>query len=332
MDGSGEDRAERRKRIATALAATLAFVIGGVVFAPDLATRKSEPEAKPPRPLRAAETSAPTPPSASLAAGASGAASAPDSFDCMIAPHDVVDVGSDVRGRIDAIEVERGDYVEAGQVLARLESGVEQAAVRAAAARAERLDEIESSETNLELGRKRRARARQLFERKALSLDARDEVETKTRLAALEVERAHENRRVAKIQLEQAQADLDRRTIRSPLSGYVVERLMSPGEVVDEEPLLRIAQVDPLRVDAILPSEQFGRTHSGGRARVVPEAPLDAPRDAEVTIVDPVLDGASGTFGVRLRLPNPQRDLPAGLRCRVSFEPLDDGATPVAQR
>ena len=40
---------------------------------------------------------------------------------------------------------------------------------------------------------------------------------------------------------------------------------------------------------------------------------------APVTIVDRVVDAASGTFGVRLELPNPDRDIPVGLQCQVRF-------------
>jgi len=36
-----------------------------------------------------------------------------------------------------------------------------------------------------------------------------------------------------------------------------------------------------------------------------------------------VLDAASGTFGVRLALPNPGQQLPAGIRCKVQFEQAD---------
>jgi hypothetical protein len=38
-----------------------------------------------------------------------------------------------------------------------------------------------------------------------------------------------------------------------------------------------------------------------------------------VEVVDPTLDAASGTFGVRLRLPNPGYRIPAGVKCRASF-------------
>jgi hypothetical protein len=43
-------------------------------------------------------------------------------------------------------------------------------------------------------------------------------------------------------------------------------------------------------------------------------------------VVDQVLDAASGTFGVRLALPNPGQQLPAGIRCKVQFELLDPGS------
>jgi hypothetical protein len=38
-----------------------------------------------------------------------------------------------------------------------------------------------------------------------------------------------------------------------------------------------------------------------------------------VKVVDRVIDAASGTFGVRLELPNRNGKVPAGIRCRVRF-------------
>jgi len=70
-----------------------------------------------------------------------------------------------------------------------------------------------------------------------------------------------------------------------------------------------------------VPVEQLGRIEVGMRGRVTLEAPLGSVHDAEVTVVDPVVDAASGTFRVRLELPNPEGELPAGLKCRVRFEP-----------
>ena len=52
---------------------------------------------------------------------------------------------------------------------------------------------------------------------------------------------------------------------------------------------------------------------------VMPEAPVGGSYSATVTVVDRVVDAASGTFGVRLELPNTDHALAAGLKCRVRF-------------
>jgi RND family efflux transporter MFP subunit len=245
------------------------------------------------------------------------------SFDCMISANETIEIGSSILGTLESIQVERSDYVEQGQVLATLESSVEQAAVRVAEARANRTVELESTRVSLKLGRKRQARAADLYEGESMSLDLREEVETEAQLAALGVEQAKENHRLALLQLEQARATLARRTIRSPIAGFVVTRLMSTGEVVDEETIMTIAQIDPLRVEVILPTHLFGSVAPGDTVEITPEPPLDQPRIAQVALVDRVLDAASGTFGVRLLLPNPEHDLPGGLRCQARLMPTD---------
>ena len=52
---------------------------------------------------------------------------------------------------------------------------------------------------------------------------------------------------------------------------------------------------------------------------MTPEAPVNGAYQARVKVVDQVVDAASGTFGVRLELPNPGYRLPAGLKCKVRF-------------
>ena len=59
----------------------------------------------------------------------------------------------------------------------------------------------------------------------------------------------------------------------------------------------------------------------GDNATVFPEGPVGGQFNARVTVVDRLVDAASGTFGVRLEVPNPDNRLPAGLKCRVSFLP-----------
>ena len=108
----------------------------------------------------------------------------------------------------------------------------------------------------------------------------------------------------------------------------VVKRILAPGEFADPPQILEIAQIDPLRVEVFAPAALLPRIAKGMRAEVLLEAPIGGTHQAEVTVVDRVIDAASGTFGVRLALPNPDYALPAGLNCRVRFVEEDSLAGP----
>ena len=238
---------------------------------------------------------------------------------CIIEPNRIVEIGSPVRGLIQEIPVERADRVEKGQTLVVLESQVEQAAVELARKRAAMNEDVLVSKERLELGNRRKTRVNELFENDALSLDLRDESVTEAELARLELDRARAEKRLAALELRKAQAVLERRRISSPFDGVVMERTMSAGERVDQETILKVAQIDPLRVEVILPSAMFGQVELGAKASVVPEIPGDTVHVAEVSIVDPVIDSASGTFGVRLTLPNTDHSIPGGVHCQIQF-------------
>jgi multidrug efflux pump subunit AcrA (membrane-fusion protein) len=135
----------------------------------------------------------------------------------------------------------------------------------------------------------------------------------------MQVEDALENKRLAELEFRRAAEVINRMTVRSPIDGVVVERYLSPGEYIENQAIVKLAQIDPLNVEVIIPVALFASIKVGMRAKVIPEAPVGGQYTAEVKIVDRVIDAASGTFGVRLELPNPNYRLPAGLKCRVIF-------------
>ena len=106
----------------------------------------------------------------------------------------------------------------------------------------------------------------------------------------------------------------------------MVDRYLNPGESVEERPIIKIARVNPLRVEVVAPVSMLGRIKRGQLAMVTPESPVGGSYEAEVKIVDPILDAASGTFRIRLELPNEDFSLTSGLRCQVNF--LDKMASP----
>lgn len=215
-------------------------------------------------------------------------------FECLLEPRVVVHVGSPVDGVIQEVTVDRGDRVTAGQVVARLESGVEAASVEVRKARAE-------------FGARKAERNVELFNRQLISAQEKDELDTEQRMTELELRRDLEA--------------LKLRTVVSPINGVVVERYLSAGELVrqDKVKIMKLAQIDPLNVEVVVAGQLYGSVRTGMSGEVAPAAPLKGVHKARVTVVDPVIDAASGTFGVRLELPNPGGRIPSGIKCRVRF-------------
>ena len=251
----------------------------------------------------------------------SALADSSSAFDCLIEPHRVVDVNSAVQGKLGSIHVERSDPVQQGQVLVELESAVEKATVELARARLQMDAEIKTRQVSRAFANRKLVRFDDLYKEDVVSLQKQDEVKTEAVLAGLQLQQARENMTIAELELKRAEAVLEQRTVKSPVTGVVVERYKSPGEFVEDEPILRLAQLDPLNVEVILPATLFGTIRQGMSASIMPEAPRDSTYTAHVTIVDRVVDASSGTFGVRLELPNPDYALPGGLKCLVEFEP-----------
>ncbi|HDI59964.1 MAG TPA: efflux RND transporter periplasmic adaptor subunit [Desulfobacteraceae bacterium] len=241
-------------------------------------------------------------------------------FDGLIEPYLVVEVGSEVSGVLDSVKVDRGDMVKAGQVVATLSSRVERANLKLARARAQLESTIKLKQTALEFARRNSQRAKEVYDAKALAFQKWDEVETQRIMAENELAEALEQKQLHQLEYQQAAEVLRRKTILSPVSGVLMERHLSKGEYVEDKPIVKIAQIDPLNVEVILPVSQLGAVEVGMKAVVMPEEPVGGEHEATVTIVDKVIDAASGTFGVRLELPNPEYAIAPGLKCKVRFQ------------
>jgi len=241
------------------------------------------------------------------------------SLDCLLEPNQVIDVSSAVRGVLAAVEVDRGDLVEQDQIVARLDSSVEEAAMQLANARARANAEVRADQLSAEFAARRSERVGTLLNQSAVSSDQADESKTLARLRELELQEARENQHLAELEARQAEEVLKRHVVRSPVRGVVVQRYLSPGESAEDRPILRIAEIQTLRAETIIPVAQFGTVKVGQQAVIVPEEPLTGHYAGTVTVVDRVADAASGTFRARVTIANPDYALPSGLRCSVRF-------------
>lgn len=213
-------------------------------------------------------------------------------LDCLIEPNQMVDLATSVSGVVKVVNVDRGHIIKTGQVLAQLEAEVEQA-------------NVAHSRARVEFSSKKHRRMQELYKEQMVSAQQMEEAKTENDLAVAELRKATEM--------------LNQRTVLSPFHGVVVERYVSPGEFVEGKKVIKVAQINPLRVEVIAPISMLGEFKMGAKMRVMPEGPAAGPFEASVQLVDRVVDAPSGTFRVRLALPNPKHQISAGVRCKAEL-------------
>src|SRR6267143_2845732 len=240
---------------------------------------------------------------------------------CVIKPYAEISIGTPVEGLIQTVPVDRGDWVTKGQVIVTLESSLEEATVALAKAKAEAEAVLKSSQVKIGFSSRKLERALDLFKTNSIAQHDVDEAQTEKALAEMSYKEASENNHLAELELHRATAALHLHTIRSPINGVVVDRLLSPGELARQTPVMKLAQIDPLRVEVYAPLSLLGKLKTGMRADVRPEGKGQPVYQAKIVVVNRVVDSASGTFGVRLEMPNSNNAIPAGLACTVEFHP-----------
>lgn len=257
---------------------------------------------------------------AALIASISSASAQKRTFDCILEPRLKIKLATSVSGVLREVLADRGDVIRKDQVIGRLESSVDQAQLELAKAKAESDATVKAREARLVFLTKKRERTSGLVTKGAASAAALDEIESDFGVASQDLREAQANLRIAKLEVVRAEEVLKLRSIRSPIDGVVAERHLLGGEYAYEQaPIMTIAQINPLNVEVFVPVTMYGAIKPGMEAFVTGEAPVGGRYSAMVEVIDPLIDARSGTFGIRLLLPNPDNKIPAGLRCKVEF-------------
>ena len=257
-------------------------------------------------------------------------AAAPKTAGCLIEPEQTADVGTPVTGVIEELPVKLGDAVQAGQTLAVLRADVEKANAQAAQMRSSVDAETRAAQANVTLAQQKVERARQLLAQHFVSEQALEQAQAEADVARQKHRLAMAQQQIYRQEQTVAKAQVSLRTLRSPISGIVVERYSNLGERVEDRPVIRIAAINPLKVTLMVPMAQYGQIKEGDVLNIQPELPGLGLVQAKVQYVDKVVDAASNTFRVRLRLPNPDLKLPGGLRCKAELSAKVLPAAPMA--
>jgi RND family efflux transporter MFP subunit len=238
---------------------------------------------------------------------------------CLITPSKLIELGSPSIGIIERVHVEKGDAVKSRQVLVTLRDDIERASLSLAVARANAEAELEAANKAYDFAKRKHERNEDLLRQNFVSTQAVDQSLADLQAAQARQAQAQEQSKFAKREASVASAQLDNRTIRSPIDGVVVDVYRHEGERVEEKPMLKIAAIDPLYAEVVLPAGVHGLIKSGDELDVKPLLPGQVPLKGVVRIVDQLIDPSSNTFRVRLVLANREHRVPAGVRCELQL-------------
>jgi len=199
--------------------------------------------------------------------------------------HDVM-LAAELPGRIESLDLEPGDRVSKGAVLARIDTQMQRA-------------QRDQARAGYDLAVKTHRRLASL---QADALTSRQTVDQ----AEAQVAQARAALRIADVQLRKS-------AIRSPVDGVVAARMADQGEYVNPgQPVLRVLDLSTLLVQGDVPERSVAALKVGMPAHVRVDA-VDREYETEVWRILPAAHSGSRTYAVRLRLPNEDGSMLAGM-------------------
>ncbi len=216
-----------------------------------------------------------------------------------------IDIATKLAGRLEAVLAEEGDMVEAGQVVARMDTKSLAAQLRSAQAKVEQARRerdyavaiVRQRESECSLAEKQLARSRAMrrSDPGAISQEQIDHdvtaVETaRAACAAARAQLANVDASIeaAVAEAERITADIDDSVLKAPRGGRVLYRLAEPGEVLAAGgKILTVLDLTDVYMTLFLPTEQAGRVSIGAEARIIFDAAPQLVIPATVSFVAP---------------------------------------------
>lgn len=231
----------------------------------------------------------------------------------MALPALQVALNAPVDGIVDQILVTDGQVVQAGQLLAVMDAGVQKAVVAAARLRAEAKADLLGAELEF----KDAQLALERIEQAANEQAAKDWEVRRAQLrrdsAQARIAAARETLAIAAAELDLEQQRLDRFSLKAPWTGYVQRVTADPGATLSRaDPILRLVALDSLEAEIYLPANLHQLVSVGQQYTIHAGEPVSRSLKATLTFADKVIDPASNTFRCILRIDNSDMKLPAG--------------------
>jgi RND family efflux transporter MFP subunit len=245
-----------------------------------------------------------------------------ETYESFTEPEQSIDIAAPEVGVLASVEIKEGDQVKKGQVLARLDIQVLNAALAVAKARHHATGKIKASKALQSLHQNRLNRLLPLLARGAAQQAEIDQARSEFASAKANVQAAREARKIYALEAKQIQAKIEQRTLRSPINGVVTTVYRDPAELVttsgEQALILTIAQVQPLQIVIHVPTPVALELVLGQKLAVeFTDYPIKQ-AEAEVKHIAPITDAGSDTVKIRLQLPNEKNQLRSGIKVLVN--------------
>jgi len=231
-----------------------------------------------------------------------------------LAPRSRVPVKPRLPGALERVLVDIGDAVSVGQMIATIDRReIDAQADAAVAAVAVAKAALESAEAALANAVLERDRAQALFEKGALPRQRLDGAETAHRASVAQRDLATANLAQAEASLRRAREVQRDATVTSPVTGFIVERNYDAGAIPGDRPVVVVADLRQMRLEAGVSELQAGRLRVGMKARVEAQARPGETFEGELAAIAPEVDERNRHFRIEVRVPNQGRGLLSGM-------------------
>ena len=239
-----------------------------------------------------------------------------------VTPSRRVELMGPLEEMLQSVEVEEGEHIKKGQVLAFLDDGLQQMVVESARLRAESRAGVERAALDLEEAREMLGRLTQAFERGAATDHELTRGRTEASRAALTHGAALENQRLAEVNFELEQRRLRRYRVVAPFDGTVVRIDAEPGAMMTlNDSILVVADLYTLEAHLSIPARLYGELTIGHTYSLRADVPVSAELSARLTATNPIIDPASQTFQCVFAIENDGAELPAGFAVQLTWPP-----------
>jgi RND family efflux transporter MFP subunit len=214
---------------------------------------------------------------------------------------------AEAQGLVEKFPIEEGDYLEKGQLIARLDS----------------------TQLNLELEKMRhdKERNKALLNKELKEFQRFKTLQESESISVQDLDREFSEAESARHRYNMLDAAvrlledrLSKKTIKAPFSGYVTEELAHVGKWLRiGDNVVSIAQVDPIYITVKFPQGHIHEIHKGDKVTVnlagLPEKNLRG----KISAIVPQGDESSRTFPVKIHMANPRHTLKPGMLSYVTF-------------